>query len=315
MNAKGKGSKGARPKGGPAVKIGLDGDRFAGLSEEERKGMLAMSGSDGVPIRPPAMTVDDPGALRKRIESLVHERDGLKEDLDKTVRDLKKAEDELKGVKGELTTAERNLNTNRDTVAGLRDELESKKESIRTLTAERDALADRVKTLESGRPDPHVQYSEKAFNDLTGSVEALKKEKAGLEGRIGALEARNAELTGELDASRAEAERLGGELDSLRERIEVERTSVVVVRDDENRLSSSRFEDGNYDVRLGPDLSYMTFRKDPNGKALCWRNSITLPKLKAYVPFEKRTSYEGEEAEGMIRIQLVRRCRGDIGRC
>ncbi len=304
---KDKKSKVRGPKGTPNAIIGGNGDRFEGLSEDERKQMLAMTGSGvsaNTPLQP-TMSVDDPGALKKRNGELVQERDKLKEDLEKAKKDLDGAKTELKDVKGKLATADRNLDTNRRTNSGLNDELETKKNRIKELTDENNSLKDEVKRLQSGRPDAHERYNEKTFSELDRQIKALKEEKAELEGNVTALKEDVRKATGERDGFKAEAERFEGELNALKEEIEVERTAVSVTRDDERTLSSSRFEDGNYDVRLGADLSYMTFRKDPDGKALCWGKRIFLPKLKAYVPFEKKTKYAGEEIDGMIRIRLI----------
>ena len=304
---KDKKSKVRGPKGTPNAIIGGNGDRFEGLSEEERGKMLAMRGSGVSANAPPqpTMSVDDPGALKKQNESLVQERDRLKGDLDKAKKDLDGANSDLKEVREKLKTANQNLETNRRINNELNDELEKKKNRIKDLTDDVNSLKEEVGRLQSGRPDAHELYNEKTFSELNRQIKDLKGEKSRLEENIATLTEDVGKATGERDGFKAEAEGLERELNDLRKEIEVERTTISVDRDDERTLSSSRFEDGNYDVRLGADLSYITFRKDPNGKALCWKGKISLPKLKAYVPFEKKTKYAGEEIDGMIRISLI----------
>ncbi len=300
--------KGRRSKVQPSAVVGCGGDAFSELSEFERKTMSIVSAESKSRSRR-SMSVDDPGALKEQNGILTEERDKLRVDLEKAAKDLSGARSEVRELKEKLSTAEQNLETNRARNVELKEDLESKKESIRKLMDEKDRLGERVKSLESGRPDLLAQYNEKTFAELDQQVRTLRKERNDLDGKIRTLEERNARLTDERDAFKDDAERLGGELKALKEQIAVERETVTVTRKDEVSMSSSRFEDGNYDVRLGADMSYMTFRKDPDGKALCWANRIFLPKLKAYVPFEKKTKYAGEEIDGMIRIQLVRRGR------
>ena len=287
----------------PAV-TGGSGDPLPGLSEFEMKSMAIVSADSRSGSRR-SMSVDDPVALKEQNGRLTDERDRLRTDLEKATKDLAGARAELKEVKDRLSTAEQNLETNRARNAELKEELESKKESIRRLMDEKGQLNERVKSLESGRPDLLAQYNERTFAELDLQVKTLRKEKNDLDGRVRTLEERNAGLVDERDAFKDDAERLDGELKALKETIAVEMEAVTVTRKDEMSMSSARFEDGNYDVRLGADLSYMTFRKDPDGKALCWGKRIFLPKLKAYVPFEKKTKYAGEEIDGMIRIRLI----------
>ncbi len=283
---------------------GGSGDPLPGLSEFERKSMSIVS-ADSKSRSRKSMSVDDPAALKEQNGRLTDERDKLKSDLEKASKDLAGTRAELKEVKEKLSTAEQNLETNRARNADLNDELESKKESIRKLMDEKGQLSERVKSLESGRPDLLAQYNERTFAELDQQVKSLRKERNDLDGKVRTLEEKNARLTEERDSFRDDAERLDGELKALKEQIAVEMEAVTVTRKDEMSMSSARFEDGNYDVRLGADLSYMTFRKDPDGKALCWGKRIFLPKLKAYVPFEKKTKYAGEEIDGMIRIRLT----------
>ncbi len=287
----------------PAV-TGGSGDPLPGLSEFEMKSMAIVS-ADSKSRSRRSMSVDDPVALKEQNGRLTDERDRLRTDLEKATKDLAGARAELKEVKDRLSTAEQNLETNRARNAELKEDLESKKESIRRLMEEKGQLNERVKSLESGRPDLLAQYNERTFAELDLQVKTLRKERNDLDGRVRTLEERNARLSDERDAFKEDAERLDGELKALKETIAVEMEAVTVTRKDEMSMSSARFEDGNYDVRLGADLSYMTFRKDPDGKALCWGKRIFLPKLKAYVPFEKKTKYAGEEIDGMIRIRLI----------
>lgn len=289
------------------------GESLPGLSEFERKTMRIVSG-DAEPSRS-GVRVDGAEALRDQNGRLTEERDRLRRDLEKAEKEASGLRSNLKDAKERLSVAEQNLETNRARNAELTGELESKKESIRRLVDERSQLAERVRSLESGRPDILAQYNERTFAEMDSQIKSLRREKSDLDGRVAALEERNAKISAERDGFEPDAERLGGELEALRREIAAEKEAVTVTRKDEMSMSSSRFEDGNYDVRLSADLSYMTFRKDPNGKALCWGKRIFLPKLKAYVPFEKKTKYAGEEVDGMIRIRLVRRLLEDLNRC
>lgn len=63
-------------------------------------------------------------------------------------------------------------------------------------------------------------------------------------------------------------------------------TYGTVVRISEDTFVSSFFRDGRYDVRLARDGSYIKFKQDVEGLAVCLNGAIQIPILPNYIPFK-----------------------------
>ena len=59
----------------------------------------------------------------------------------------------------------------------------------------------------------------------------------------------------------------------------------IIIRASETTFTSSLFHDGNYDVRLARDGSYIKFKPDVEGRASCVNETIRIPLLGTYLPF------------------------------
>lgn len=297
----------SKKKATPKVSLGPELGT-SGLSDGEME-MLKKVAASPLPI---IGTTDS--SLQKQNADLIAERDGLKEQLRKANEKCDSLQKDLDRTKDDLKTANTNLETNRGTNEALRNEVEDKKAAISSKNAEIDRLNDELKTLKADKPDVYRQQSEQRVATLESENATLKGEKAQLTKDLEKerkekkdLENSVASLEKELSESNARIGTLQGELDGLKTQ---DRTKVVVTRSDARTLRSQSFEDGNYDIRLVADRSYITFRRDPQGRALCWNHEITIPKLPAYIDFDGEKSYEGEESEGFIRITL-RGCVND----
>ncbi len=293
--------KKATPKASPAPVPGIPG---LGDNEMEYYNKTAL-------LQVPFMGVTD-SSLMKENADLYKERDTLKNRAEKAEEKCAKLQKELDRVKGDLKTANTNLETNRKNNAALKKEVEDKKSTISSKNSEIESLNEQLKALKTDKPDVYRQQSDQRIAQLESEKEALKGEKAQLTKDLEkereekqALEDSVASLETRLSEANAKAEKLQGELDGLATQ---DRSKVTVIRSDARTLRSQSFEDGNYDVRLAADRSYITFRRDPQGRALCWDHAIAIPKLTAYIDFDGEKSYEGEESEGFIRITLRRGC-------
>ncbi len=273
-----------------------------GLSEGEME-MLSKVASSPAPF----IGTSDSGLQTQNAE-LIKERGELNGKLEKAEKKIKELQDDLNRMKGELEKANTNLETNRGDNAALKDEIENKKAVISSKNDEIKSLNDQLKALKADRPDVYREQSEQRIATLESENETLKgektqlvkdlekerNEKQALEDSVASLEQQLSEATDRIGS-------LQGELDGLKTQ---DRTKVIVTRSDARILRSQSFEDGNYDVRLAADRSYITFRRDPQGRALCWNHEIVIPKLAAYIDFDGEKRYEGEESDGIIRIPL-----------
>ena len=65
----------------------------------------------------------------------------------------------------------------------------------------------------------------------------------------------------------------------------------TVVRISDDSFASSQFSDGRYEVRLARDGSYIKFKPDVQGLAICKNGSICLPLLPRLIPFNGTRQY------------------------
>lgn len=226
---------------------------------------------------------------------------GKIEDLENRNEDLKtengRLSRELKGTKTDLETAKRELDTANSRISELSADLESKRLSISGINE----TADNLKKENS------------RLKDRCAGLQKKLDEDSGLEERIGSLladadakDARIRSLEEELTATGSERDSLKAELNSLKASMSSPKDSAKVSRPRADTLRSDIFEDGNYDIRLAPDRSYMTIRRDDEGKASCWNREIRIPKLETYLEFEGETDWESEISDGTVRINLGR---------
>ena len=294
-----------RQKGKPKAFPSQGPPSIAGLSDGEMEYFNKMHGDAG-----PRIGASD-SDLQKQNAELISERDALKEKLGKAEKKVKELQDELDRTTDDLNTARTNLDTNRRINEGLKEEIESKKDTIASQKSRIDDLNERLKALNADRPDVYRQQSDNRIKSLESEIENLKGEKTQLTGDLAQardekrkLEDAVGSLERELDDANGRNGTLEDELESLRTQNESDRTRVVITRSDDRTLRSQSFEDGNYDIRLAADRTYITFRPDPEGRAHCWDHAIVIPKLGAYLDFDGEKRYEGEESNGIIRISL-----------
>ena len=65
----------------------------------------------------------------------------------------------------------------------------------------------------------------------------------------------------------------------------------TVVRISDDTFASSQFSDGRYEVRLARDGSYIKFKPDVQGLAVCRHGNICLPMLPRLIPFNGTREY------------------------
>ena len=79
----------------------------------------------------------------------------------------------------------------------------------------------------------------------------------------------------------------------------------IIVRISESTFASNLFHDGNYDVRLAKDGSYIKFRPDVEGRAVCRDGAISIPMLPRYLPYKGTREFGAIPIDGntvMIRL-------------
>lgn len=79
----------------------------------------------------------------------------------------------------------------------------------------------------------------------------------------------------------------------------------TITRTSDDTFSSSLFHDGRYEVRLARDGSYVKFRPNVEGAAVCSTGTIRIPLLPTYVPFGGPREYGVIPIDGktlMIRL-------------
>lgn len=264
-----------------------------GLSENEQEGLRKLRAAGGAARRPGAFGLNDQSRE-------LSEAAGRISDLEKENRVLSRRNEELdrdlRAARGELDTAKQNNNTLRARNEDLTRQLDGRRDSSsenRELQKALDAARNAVKDLED-----EAERQRSAASALEERIAALMAELEGSRSDLAALRETSAGISTERDS-------LKTELDSLRASMS-SKDRAAVSRPRADTLRSDMFEDGNYDVRLGSDMTYITIRRDEAGKASCWNREIRLPRLEAYVGFRGEATWDAEVSEGIIRVDLKR---------
>lgn len=150
-------------------------------------------------------------------------------------------------------------------------------------------IAKQEMNLEVGESDPHeneqsreeqLEKAREHIQDLYKRLENTRVEKDALNHEI-------AQLRDDLTRSYHETKTT---------RYNPNQNFGTVVRISEDTFSSSQFRDGRYEVRLARDGSYIRFKPDVEGRAICKDNAIRLPRLPSYIP------YKGPREFGIIPV-------------
>lgn len=286
------------------------GCTFAGLSEDERNFMVkTMSKGDSSKF----WEATDSDDIKAQYSKLNEDYEGLKAKYDRLDSKVKGLDSDLRKTRAELNIANQNLDTNRRKNSDLQNDLEVKKQRILELVNERDRYKSQLENLESNKREAYDEGVKVRIEHLIGEVSKLNDAKARLENDLSkandmveSLEKEKRDIEEcrarlQLEIDRRDGESQSGSI--------VEGGRMIVVRTDVRTLEFRTLEDGNYDMRLSGDRTYITVRPDPNGKVHCWGGAVVIPRLGTFLDFTGRVEYDAEVSGDMIRVRLQGPCR------
>ncbi len=238
----------------------------------------------------------------KKLETANKKLETKVEKLDKTAKETKA---ELTKLKKAYDSEKRKLE---DTEAKLTD-----------AAGRADRLDKELKDLKK-----KVQKNEEAVNSGKDSeIESLKKNldktKIKLQeanDKVKALETKSGEAASENDTLKAENAGLREDIEKLRKELD-ERPSLsmsgadaqsaestVISRISPTEFQSPSFTGPRYRVSISRDCTFMTFKLDIMGSAICINGVISLPAVANYVPFNGKKDYTAAVINGEMRIVL-----------
>ena len=140
---------------------------------------------------------------------------------------------------------------------------------------------------------------------------------ASYEGDLAKAQERIQDLYKRLENTRAEKDALNHEVTQLRDDLTrsyhesrkadqlSDQSYGVIIRTSDDTFMSTLFRDGKYDVRLAKDGSYIKFKRDVEGLAVCVNGTIRIPMLPTYIPYKGTREFGAIPINGntvMIRL-------------
>ncbi len=246
--------------------------------------------------------------LRKKeekINELNKDREGLRKE-----RDTAKARWER--ARADLELEQKKTGDLRTDLSNANNQIDSLKKENKRLTSHTasDKVPDTKSELES-----KLKKSEKAHKELMGKYEVLQgdlaKFKAEKEATISHL---NETILG-FDAERTRFEDTlalkDNEIETLKNCPELTQEQAskgiagTLTRKSPIEIYSDMLDDGNYDVKLARNGSYMLIIPNVEGTAICKDHSIILPRLEELVPFTKEISFKLIPAgNNVLRVEM-----------
>ena len=263
---KGKKKKIPKSKDVPVKKIKPQKERFE-TEQEEKK----------IPLKEHKEKMDK---LQQKYEKLEQKEASTRADNKTLKSDLSKMEKSYNSTKTKMEVLEANYKTLHDSYEKIDKELKALRKSGGDVSGE---LAAKDKEIESLNKE--IKKKDKDIAALNSSIADAEEEIDGLKKEIEELK----ESQKETDVP--EEERKGD--------------SNVITRISETGFRSDIFTGTRYKVSLSRDCSYMTFKVDILVSARCVNNTIDLPKVSKYLPFNGTKDYTAESlADGSILIRL-----------
>lgn len=278
-------------------------DELAGLSDREKAGFLVNTG------RPGGFVAEkDESVSQKAHEDAVNE---LKEKIRKLEEQLESVRNDKKNVVDERDQARRSFENANNRANELQESLDAKNDECRRLREENQKLGDKIDGYRSERSD----MTDAALREKNDEIDRLGKKLTRAENDRDRLSSENQDLSDRVSNLEKENSRLQHEKEELgnamakasgtmNEAIVVEgEVCGTIARRTPDSFSSDLFRDGNYDVRISRDGSYIRFTPDVEGKATCIDGSIRLPAMADMMRFEEPVEYDAiKVGETEIRI-------------
>ncbi len=317
-----------RPNSPMAKKYGKNESKLEvpdGLSKAEEEAYRLANGSTGSEKLKTEDTKEQTVSKVKYNKDIAELKDKLRKKEEK-INELNKDREELRkerdAAKARWERARADLELEQKKTGSLRTELNNANNQIDSLKKENKRLtshtaSDKVPDTKS-ELESKLKKSEKDLKELTGKYEVLqgdlaksKAEKEANEVTIGHL---NETILG-FDAERARFEDIlalkDNEIETLKNCPELtqEQSSKgiagTLIRKSPIEIYSDMLDDGNYDVKLARNGSYMLIIPNVEGTAICKDHSIILPRLEELVPFTKEMSFKLIPAgNNVLRVEM-----------
>ncbi len=221
---------------------------------------------------------------KEKMKSLQTKYDKLEEKYGKLNDSNKETKAELAKLK-KAYESEKKKRENADTnLASAKKELETAKTEMKKLrkTAEKnDGSILKEKDDEIAKISKQLKNKESKMAAADDKIKKLQDDLVRLESEKKDLVSENERLQKELDAAGKKTD--DGKEDGAGE--------IIISRISATEFSSSSFTGTRYRVNLSKDCTFMTFKVDITGSAVCVNGTIMLPAIANYVPFSGKKDY------------------------
>ena len=296
-----------------------------GLSEVEREQFLKANGISNSEKPKTEDKKDQTISKVKHDEEIGELKEKLRKkeekigDLNKDRDDLRKERDTYKSrwerARSDFEEEQKKSNDYKEQLRKANDDIDAKKKEIKRLTEQPINVQVPEDTSETKKA---LKKAKKDNAELSGKIEELKAEITRLtadnSSKDSTIEHLNSTIK-EFDTERARFEDTitlkDEEIEGLKNRMELSSehldvaTSGLLIRQNVDEIASDLLDDGNYEIKLARNGSYMLIIPDVEGSAVCKNHRIILPRLGELVPFSIKTEYPlNPVGNNIFRVEL-----------